>query len=407
MKKTNTLILLTLLAGVGCTKKSPETLISKWSSPDSQVDVVERKLASGTDGQCLQDMYSLDTLKSQVKSLERNFSNAPKVNGTWKHLDLSGLPVPQANFLKSYGDAIGDLRNPDSIDYSMCDDVPCIFNRIYGKENDVAGYVHYLWYLRFGNMLSADNKSPSQSSKNAGEYNGKIHPLSSYLYTDNELYAFWRLSLMLKPPHTNLSYLKEVQHVPRGERFEGDYKAACGLAFSTGFILLNDGCLTLRQNPDEGYLYHAVTHELSHQIDFQEGRGTRLFYRSHKQDYLDLAGMFLKEFVNEKGENVRQWEHKPGIKLVTSYAGGNPQENFAESVAVFRVEGDQTKSAITSDHYNFVSRDYYQGRAFHREALSQIWIDTYAQDTSNSVFKAVVDCSKEKSSPRSSYFKSN
>lgn len=396
------------MAWGGCTKNTPETLISRWNSPSNNSDVVERKLASGPDGQCLQDVFSVETLRAEVKSLENNFSGAQRVSGTWKHLDLSRLPVPQANFLKSFGNSIGDLRNPESIDYSGCSDVPCIFNRIYGKENHVAGYVHYLWYLRFGNMLSADNKSPSQSSKNAGEYNGKIHPLSSYLYSDDELYAFWRLSLMLKPPHTNLSYLKEIQRIPRGERFEGkDYGAACGLAYSSGFILLNDGCLTVRHNPDDGYLYHAVTHELTHHIDFQEGRGTRLFYRSHKQDYLDLAGMFLKEFVNEKGENVRQWAHRPGIKLVTSYAGGTPQENFAESIAVFRVEGDKTKSAITPDHYSFVSRGYYQNRAFHREALSQIWIDAYAQETANAVFKAVVDCSKEKSSVRSSYFKAN
>lgn len=404
MKKSNLLILLVLTA-TACSRKSPETLINKWSSFTTSHDVVERKLASAPQGQCLKDVFSVETMKAEIKEIEKNFAGAQKVTGNWKHIDLSRLPVPQANFLKSYGDMIGDLRNPGSIDYSGCYDVPCIFNKVYGKEGHFAGYVHYLWYLRFGNLLSADNKSPSQASKNAGEYNGKIHPLSSYLYNDNELYAFWRLSHMLKTPHTTLSYLKEIQRVPRGEKFEGKFERACGLAYSSGFILLNDGCLTLRQNTDEGYFYHAVTHELTHHVDFQEGRGTRLFYRSHKQDYLDLAGMFLKEFVNEQGENVRQWEHKPGIKLVTSYAGGNPQENFAESVAVFRVEGDKTKSNITPDHYSFVSRDYYQNRAFHREAISNLWLNSYTQETGKEVFKAVVDCSKEGSSVKSGYFR--
>jgi hypothetical protein len=406
MKKSNYFVLAILITA-GCTKKSPETLISKWNKESISHDVIERTLASAPEGQCLKDIFSVETLKSEIKEIEKNFIDSKKVSGTWKHLDLSRLPVPQANFLKSYGDGIGDLRN-DSIDYSGCSDVPCIFNRVYGKENHFAGYVHYLWYLKFGNMLSADNKVPGQVSKTAGDFNGKVFPLSSYLYNEGELYAFWRLSHMLKTPHTSLSYLKEIQRVPRGERFEGDqYKSACGLAYSSGWILLNDGCLTLRQNTDEGYFYHAVTHELTHHVDFQEGRGTKLFYRSHKDDYLNLAGLFLKEFVNEKGENVRQWEHRPGIKLVTGYAGGNPQENFAESVSVFRVEGDRTKGNITTDHYNFVSKDYYQNRAFHREALSRIWLTNYNQDTGKAVFKAVVDCSKEGSSQKSSYFLGN
>ncbi len=410
MKNNKSFLALALLIGVaGCSKKTPETLISRWESKAEEHTVVERALASAPQGQCLKDVFSVEILKEEMKELEKKFAGGAKVTGTWKHLNLANLPIPQANFLKTYGDKIGDQKNKNSIDYSTCDDVPCLFNKIYGKENYVAGYVHYNWYLKFGNMLSADNLSPSQASAVAGEYNGKIHTLDKYLYDEKELYAFWRLSLMLKAPHTNLSYLKEIQRIPRGERFEGkDLGMACGLAYSSGFILLNDGCLTVYQNQqDTGYLYQAVTHELTHHVDFQEGRGSREFYRSHKPDYLALAGMFLKEFVDANGKQVRQWELVPGTKLMTSYSGTAPQENFAESISVFRIDGDHAKNQVSDAHFKFVKEKYFHDRSYQKEEIMKAWIQQYTPETGKAVFKAVVDCSKEAASPKSLYFKAN
>lgn len=409
MRKTNSaLVLLLVLAAVGCTNQSPDALISKWEKRYEKESAVERALASGPAGSCMKEVFTTETLKAEVRELEKKFASAAKVQGTWKHLDLSTLPVPQANFLKTYGHQIGNLKDTNSIDYSTCSDVPCLFNRIYGKQDHVAGYVHYLWYLRFNHMLSADNMSPIQSSKVAGEYNGKIHSFDKYLYDDNELYGLWRLSLMLKTPHTTLSYLKEVQRVPRGESFEGkDMAGACGLAYSQGYILLNDGCLRINNNKDLGYLYQATTHELSHHVDFEQGRGSKAFYRSHKQDYLDLTGFWLKEFVNEAGEQVRQWQLKDSSKLPTSYGGTAPQENFAEALAVFRVDGDLARKNITTDHFNFVSTNYYQNRSFEKEELLKAWILKSTPETGKSVFKSVVDCSKETAAPKSNYFKAS
>lgn len=408
MQKTNSIFLAVVFAATACVQKKSETLISKWEKKVDKETVVERTLASAPEGQCLKDIFSVSVLKAEVKELEKKYASASKVSGTWKHLNLASLPVPQANFLKTYGHQIGDLKDPDSIDYSSCSDVPCIFNKIYKKEDHVAGYVHYLWYLKFNHMLSADNMSPTQNSKVAGEYNGKTHSLESYLYNDNELYALWRLSLMLKAPHTTLGYLKEIQRVPKGESFEGYASTnACGLAYSQGWILLNDGCLTVNYNKDLGYLYQAVTHEINHHIDYEGGRGSREFYRSHKQDYLDISGFFLKEFVNEEGKQVRQWELKPGSKLPTSYGGTAPQENFAEALAVYRIDGDLAKRNVTSDHFKFVSKNYYHERSFEKEELIKEWILKATPDTGKAVFKSVVDCSKQAASPKSTYFKSS
>ena len=408
MKKNNFTFLIILFLAVGCSKHSPESLLTKWEKTIEKDIPLERKFASSGEGQCFKSLFTVETLRSEIKALEKKITSKDKVKGSWKHLSLASLPLAQANFLKSYGEKLGDLKNKESIDFSSCSDVPCIFNKIYGKEDHVAGYVHYLWYLKLGHLLSADNMVPDQKSKIAGFYNDKEFPLSAYLYSDKELFGLWRLTHMLKAPHTTLKYLTEVQRIPRGEAFEGRPSNVCGLASSAGWILLNDGCLSVSEGrQDTGYLYQAVTHEINHQIDYQEGRGTSSFYRSEKKDYLDVSGLYLKEYVDAAGKQVRQWAHQPGIKLISSYAGTSPAENFAESLALYRVDGDHSKRAITDAHYKFVSKEYYQNRVFEKDALFKGWIKDYESDIGKSVFKAVVDCSTNKEVSKSTYFRAS
>lgn len=411
MKKSNLAVLSILVMGASCTKgPSEKTLLSHWEAGAPQKDVVlERALASTVQTQCLQQVFTVATLKAEIQEIERKYTKAGRVRGTWRHLNLDDLPVPQANFLKEYGDKIGDLKD-DSVDYSGCTSVPCIYNRIYGKEGHIAGYVHYLWYLKFGHMLSADNLIPvvDGETSSPGIYNNQRVPLSQYLYNDDELYGLWRLTLMLKEPQTSLKKLREVQRIPRGHEFEGDdYKGSCGLAYSRGWIKVTDGCLWQgRNNLDTGYLYQAVTHEMNHHVDFENGDSAKVFYRSHETDYATVAGFNMdSEYVDQWGRVTRKWGKTSDQKLVTPYAGTSPQENFAESLAMFRIDGDLTRKKITEPHFKWVSQNYYQNRSFEREALLKHWVDGYTLEISNEVLNTVSDCNAVKTSPKSSYFK--
>ena len=412
MRKNN-LIPLLLVLGFGCTKAlTPQTLISRWEKTQaSSENVLERKLASSrlNQNQCLKDVYSVDVLRSQVKDLEKKFQNGTRVTGFWKHINLSQLPIPQANFLKSFGDKLGDPSNPDAFDFRGCSDVPCLYNRIYQKENHVAGYVHYLWYLKFGNMLSADNVVPAiKDGRNAesrpGVYNGKLIPFEKFLYNDSELYALWRLTLMLDSPFTNLPKLKEVQRIPRGENIEGMDSGVCGLAASSGWIVLNDGCLGVTStNWDQGYLYSAVTHEMSHQVDYELGRAINSFYRSQKSDYYTMAGFVLKEW-HDTDFSRRVWDYDASSKSVTRYARNNPVESFAETAAYYRVDANMTKNNVTPEHYAFIKSKVHQDVEFDKTTILNRLIQKYNSETGKDVFKAVIDCSEVQSSPRSVYF---
>ncbi len=398
----NNLPILFLLLLASCTKpSSPKLLISAFEKNASSV--VERKLAAAPDGKCVKDIFSVDLLKAEVKELEKNYSGSP-VKGKWKHLDLSKLPISQANFLKRYGDKLGDQTGKNPVDYSGCEDVPCIYNKIYEQDNNVAGYVHYLWYLKFNHMLSADNHVPADKISKAGIYQGKAQELVQYLYTRDELYGLWRLSLMLKTSHNKIPNLDEVQRIPRGEAFEGASVGACGLAYSQGHILLQDGCLTIykQADMDTGHLYAAVAHELSHMMDFNAGISTPETYRK-------MTGFLSsKEYLNEKNERVQEWILDPAIKHISSYAKTSPMESYAETMAYMRTDGEGTKDNIAENLKAWISKNYYASKRFDRESLMEVWLKKHSVDISKESLKAVVDCSSQKSVPvPSNFFKSS
>ena len=407
MKKNRLLILVTLCL-VGCSNpKDHPTFISHLEKASLDGQPVGRKFANIDADVCLKSTFSISLVKSEIHELERKYKSGTKVKGKWKHLNLEDLPIPQANFLTTFGKRLGDLNNLDAIDYSLCKDLPCVINKIYAKEDYIAGYVHYLWYLKMGNYLTAHNTVYGGSYRDIlpGIYNGKVLKVSDYLWSEDELYAFWRLLHMMKAPHTNLTDLTEIQRVPHGEEFGFVDGLVCGLAWSNGIVSLQDGCLGIGSETYPGTFYESVLHELTHQVDYHEGRKLSKSYRSNEKDYLDISKFFLKEFKDEAGKTIRQWEHLPDIKLVTGYAGTSPAENFAETIAYFRVDGSQTKKSLSPEHWDFTSKNYFSDKAFQKTDLMKEWIVTNTSSISQLAFKAVGNCTKDGQGVASTYFK--
>lgn len=415
MLKNKILLCSLVVVATGCSKsKDFPSLLGHLEKNASDDKVVQRELAAIDGERCLKDIFSVSVLKAEVKELEKKYASGTKVKGKWKHLNLEDLPIPQANFLKTYGNNLGDLNNPDAFDYSSCKDVPCIFNKIYGQDDYVAGYVHYLWYLKMGHLLGASNKVyDALPPAKPGEYNGKKFDVSAYLYRERELFGFWRLMQMVKAPHTTLTDLKEIFRVPQGEFFDFEVSGTrknsggtvCGLAFSNGYVIMQDTCLSMYDNWEDGNFYETVLHELSHQVDYHEGMKLRKTYRSQEADYLALSHFYLKEYKNEKGETVRQWSHSPGIKLPSSYGGTSPAENFAETLSHFRVDGTNLKAKISEEHWNFTSKNFYFDKSFEKRYLINGWVDGNLALISQAAFKAVSDCSSNPGKKASTYFK--
>lgn len=407
MKKSNLILCLVILA-TGCTQsKNFQSVIGELEKNSSDEKFLQRELATAEPNKCLYDIFSVDLVKAEIKVLEKKQASGTKVKGKWKHLNFEDLPIPQANFLKTYGSRLGDLNNSDAYDYSACKDVPCVFNVIYEKPDNVAGYVHYLWYLKMGSYLTAHNTVYGGSYRDIkpGIYNEKPFAVSAYLWSENEIYAFWRLSQLLKAPHTELTKLSEIQRVPRGEDFGFMSSMTCGLAWSHGLVSLQDGCLGTGTDTYPGTFYDSVLHELTHQVDYHAGRKINKTYRSQEDDYLEVSGFYLNEYKNEKEEIVRQWTTREGAKMVTSYAGTSPAENYAETIANFRVNGSATKKDITAAHWDYTSKNYFFNKQFERASLMKDWLVSESSLMSQLAFQAVGTCTKDSKGFASTYFK--
>lgn len=399
MRISNIFVLIILALGFSCTKREkPRTILSLWSQNISQsTPVVDRKLASSKN-QCFNEIYSVQTLKEEVKDLESKYFPSEEINGYWKHLNLAELPHPQALFLKLFGDKIGDLAKPDRIDYSSCADLPCVINKVYGKEDSPNGYVHYIWFLKFGHMLSFDNDVYSETPGRPGTYKGQEIAFERFLFKDEELFHFWRASYLVKAPFTALPHMKEVQRVPQNYDVKLNGSKVCGLAYTTGTLLLMD-CGLDTSKTKYGSLTWTLLHELGHQVDSHNGLGSKNIYSSKDQSYLDLVGFLpLKEYM-ENGQLVSKWEMKPGALAVTDYARQSPVENFAESISLFRINGVETKKNMSPGQWNFTSKKFYNDKSFIPESLMESWIQEKSSLINSNILKSIVSCAENATVP--------
>lgn len=370
---------------IGCLKKDQEWLVLKQYH-DKKVNRLPS--SEPKKSECLDDTYTLLGLKAEIKELEEQ--REEKINGTWKHLDLSQLPAPQAQYLKGLVE-IGDLNRPDEIDYSICSDVPCIINQVYNYAEGVntkdrlEGFAIYLWYLRMGNYLNIDNKIYEQKSINPGEIefknnqtqevSFKSYPLKDYLFSKNEIYAFWRLSHGLPLAFKQLPYLVNIERYPKGTYLESYGTMTCGLAGGNN-IRLNDNCLSLDSDNKSGFFYEAVTHELAHHLDTHWGRKNGGGYFSEEDFWKQEVGGWIKEEIEENKILITKW--KPGInenQFPSSYAMKSPVEHFAETTSLYRHESQETKSRIPTSTYDWTKNRIFEKWDFTHEGLIQAGVN--------------------------------
>ncbi|MFZ4713273.1 MAG: hypothetical protein ACOYL6_06165 [Bacteriovoracaceae bacterium] len=376
-RKNNAWILFFLLFMFSCNKKETvsKLAIDLWSEQvDERLTLAQsfREVAQENNLECRADFYNVKYLKDEIKVLETKLQGRKKISGTWKHLNFEKLPDTQVEFLKRFGEQLGDYNKTD-YDFSACSDVPCILNTIYNKPDGIEGLAIYYWYLKMGNILSVDNKMLDQKSPKAGVYQEKEFAFDSYLWSKEELYGFWRLANSLSSSYSILPRLTEIQRAPRTARFE-EYKInVCGLAYPSGTIMLNDGCLVLEKGArrDYGDFYASVIHEMSHQIDFTLG-ANNLGYYSIEDEWLVEGGVWTtKESVNSKtGETERKWQSSlKADQWVSKYASSSPIEHFAETLSYYRHEPDRVLKILPKTTYSLVKEKFFESKAYDIDAL--------------------------------------
>lgn len=394
--------LITLLVSFGCAKKTDRdyaVLSYSWEKHEKIKLTPSRMVASDSEPECRSDFFEKDLVAKENKILEEKLEKRQKIPGNWKHLQLASLPNAQANFLLNYGKDLGDYNKKD-YDFSLCQDVPCILNVIYETPGGIAGQVIYFWYLKMGSLLAVDNKVSEQISTMPGIYMGKSFPLKSYLFSLDELYGFWRLAQSLPPRYSMLTNLDEIQRIPKSSSIENEDASVCGLASNGGDIRVNDGCLMIGngQNRGEGYFYQAVTHELSHEIDFFTALSIkpRTSYYSHTDEWKKEGGWIIREILDAStgAIKIRQWDTDLGAdKFISNYAQTSPPEHFAETLSFMYDSGDTSKKTIPPSTYDLVQKKFFDENEYDSQHFKTEFL-AMADQYDVALFNATEDCLK-------------
>lgn len=393
--RSNKLWALVLLAS--CAPKAPDKIVTgQWLEARKQFVPSRLPAAGPPAASCRSELFTLDEIKREALHYEAQLESENKITGTWKHLRLQNLPVAQAKFLKAVGTKFGDLNDGAATDVSACQDAPCVVNAVYRSVDGLEGWATYLWYLKMGSVLSFKNKVFEQNDARPGVYDNKVYPLTDYLFSRDELYAFWRMSHALPTMYKTLSDLKEIHRLPRTAKFEGRSAGVCGLAYSQGYISLNDGCLSFSLTKDSGFIYEGTTHEMAHQIDYHWGKADNVnsFYYSDNGVWAGAGGWSQREYFDETTQKtVREWVSTlTDAQFVRNYARTSPVEHFADTAAYYRYEGEMTKRKVPSAIYSLLKTSIYEQQEFDSAGLMAQFKRDALQQFSGDVFRAVAKC---------------
>ncbi|MFA7613571.1 MAG: hypothetical protein WCY48_04985, partial [Candidatus Caldatribacteriota bacterium] len=104
------------------------------------------------------------------------------------------------------------------------------------------------------------------------------------------------------------------------------------------------------------------------------------------------------------GKLVSQWKLREGAKTIRSYAATSPVENFADTLAYFRQEGEETKQKIDATQYRWVSSNYFHNETYDKEGNRARLLKKYESTFAGQILSKVMDCSSTQKPYQSSYF---
>ncbi|MCM2276807.1 MAG: hypothetical protein NDJ89_01870 [Oligoflexia bacterium] len=376
--------LLLITGRIGSARKQ-NGILARWESQvlpktaPARASINGRLPAAGGGGICLRDQDNLTALREEARRLEEEQAGEP-IRGFWRHLDLSKLPRAQAAFLSKHGEWVQQA----DVDYRDCADVPCILNRLYGSTSGVEGLKAYLWYLRMGYAISTTVNIPQLKPISGMSYR-------DYHFSDKELSGFWLLSRTLSPPFRNIQTLQSFHRLPK-RAYLPDSPRACGKAHlrgGRGWIVLMDKCLTLSEVSDpfkNSPLHLSVSHEISHSYDFAGLLSGPML--SDTEAWKKLSGWTIEEGADPAtGKAFRRWKidstpdaEGPKDGFVQDYAGTDPGEDWAETVAYFRYEA-ATALSKSPRKSAFIAARLFGGRTFDESGLNAAYIQAAAGET--------------------------
>jgi len=333
--------------------------------------ILNRKIASEGTPTCFGAEINVEKLLKEIENLEnsREVGSRSLLAG----MDLSKFPPSQASFLQKNISYV----HTEGLDLSECNDLKCVYGKIYNSDG-IEGYLIYYFYLKMGYIISAERNIPQINFPPALS-------LNSFLFTRDELYSFYLLTKLLNPHFEKLSTLKSFHRMPNNYLFPNQSQKACGLAggrLDGGWVILTKDCLG-RELPSllNGGFFSTTTHEIVHRLDYLILPKNEEY--SESDEWLDFSGWYVAENINPQTRKVeRSWAKKSDAnqllkydKFVRDYAETQPGEDFAESVAYYRVKPDLLKK-VGPRKYEWISKKLYGSKQYLSEHLGDNYVES-------------------------------
>lgn len=362
--------------------------------------------------ECFEDRYEINQIRREIQELFKENELDMPYNGEqtqWRGIALQGLPMGHVNYFLE-----AERFLSDTVDVSGCQTAPCVFNTIYNApEDDLKGYVAFLFFLKTGYVLSGIARVPHVS------FDDPIS-LSSYYWKDNEFYHFWlwMQSHDYKPYSSrlfDLGTLNRIYRYPHGYRYSESDSFFCGWARSlsrnSGYIWLSDNCLQERLrfskytrnennfNNLRTNAIHSIGHEVGHHYDFSNAP-LESWYLSLEDDFLSLSGWEMREY--SENEYKREWITGEGEgdfdDFLRPYSQDDPQEDFADAISSFRFY-PETLKRLAPRKFEYVKEHAFQGRSYDRDGLSQFYREQALSLIQNNKRQWLLTCTENPTRP--------
>ncbi len=104
-------------------------------------------------------------------------------------------------------------------------------------------------------------------------------------------------------------------------------------------------------------------------LDYSQGskKNNVYYYRSEGDEFL-LEKKYLKiQYTSVDGKMVEIWNPKALTGNLRDHAKSSTRESFAEDIAVFRTNGENTINTFDPKYFKWISDNFYNGESYDLE----------------------------------------
>lgn len=344
---------------------------------------------------CFAERATLEGLRAEVARLERE--RGESMAGTpskpaWG-IDVSQLPLAQQEFVEHLR---AEIPEEASLAQEGCGDIPCALSRRYGDSTGEYGLLLYGWFLETGSIVVTERLHPALSLPLPQGVT-----LSDFRPTLSDLRTLWKVAGLLPAPLRELRRFSKIYLTPPGWAIDASQfpqtrkltlekevlfqktqngarntRSRVALAKSSSLTSVLFVARSALKAGTENILTAAVArdivHELAHVWDFEAGDwdgGRHTFFSERFED----GGWASLSWTRELRGSAWELDRATRAFFVSDYARTAPYEDFAESVAYYRTQGDALWTNAP-EKARVIQSQLYEGRRFDRESLRRDYL---------------------------------